>query len=969
MRHKSTITKLLPLLVMLALGLLFTIPGPDANASSVESLAVEGVSYSPVLAPFSNCAAVSEIPTAECQDLVNLYDTTNGLSWDNNGGWKSTDTPCSWYGVTCDNSSPERHVTELALDRNNLNGTLPEFDALSYLEELDLYNNSLSGPIPNLSALTSLVRLDLFLNSFTGPIHSSISTLTNLDYLDLSWNQLDNSIPNLSALTSLRTLRLNDNNLTGTIPPLSSVTSLEHLYLHNNLLDGDIPALLSLASLRTLNLSDNQLDNAIPDLSANTSLRQVYLHKNTLTGGVPEVDSLPDLVQLYLSENQLSGAIPNLPTSLVALYLDNNRLSGEIPLTFTGLNDLSVLDLSYNMLMASDSSVNSFVDGLQSTWENTQTVPVSNFVVEPTSSTSVSLTWDPFLYTAHVGFFEISYSENPIGPFTTHGQTPDKSAVGYSIANLTPDTAYYFRVQTHTSAHGVQQNNLWSEHAMATYYGIPSDEYDALVALYNATSGSTWHNRTGWLATDTPCTWHGVTCTNSHVTEITLSSNNLDGSLPAWGALDYLEILNLSNNQLSGTIPNFPLPDPASPGLKEIALGYNQLTGNIPSLSALTYLTSVTLGDNQLDGVIPNLSGLTYLERLYLWDNQLSSNIPDLSSLSALRYFNVNNNQLTGPFPYVATLTNLEGVWLSGNQLSGTIPDLSANTALKSLTFDNNRLSGEIHPSLATLPDLGYVNPHYNQLTSSDATLIAFLNTMSASQGWTATQTLPVTDVALANAAPTSIDLTWQPIEYTADGGYYEVQVATNIAGPWTANGQTTDKSVDHYTVTGLVANTHYYFRVRTFTPAHGAQQSDLEGFYAEIMEYHVYWTLITERELYARMQAEMASNPAIQEITFALADFVPGAIHINVGTQNGDVGTVATSIGSDNGLTLVTIESITLDGAPAPDDYAAIIHRELMPLLVNTFNTLLDEKMGTGLDLDTMRVTDESIEAAFPPP
>jgi hypothetical protein len=42
-----------------------------------------------------SCASVIEIPTAECNELVTLYNSTNGANWKNNTGWLSTNTPCS----------------------------------------------------------------------------------------------------------------------------------------------------------------------------------------------------------------------------------------------------------------------------------------------------------------------------------------------------------------------------------------------------------------------------------------------------------------------------------------------------------------------------------------------------------------------------------------------------------------------------------------------------------------------------------------------------------------------------------------------------------------------------------------------------------------------------------------------------------------------------------------------------------
>ncbi len=53
-----------------------------------------------------SCSSVTEIPVTECQELVTLYNSTNGANWTNNTGWLSTNTPCSWYGITCSPLQP-----------------------------------------------------------------------------------------------------------------------------------------------------------------------------------------------------------------------------------------------------------------------------------------------------------------------------------------------------------------------------------------------------------------------------------------------------------------------------------------------------------------------------------------------------------------------------------------------------------------------------------------------------------------------------------------------------------------------------------------------------------------------------------------------------------------------------------------------------------------------------------------------
>ncbi|MBO1348283.1 MAG: hypothetical protein EBE86_013235 [Hormoscilla sp. GUM202] len=68
---------------------------------------------------------------------------------------------------------------------------------------------------------------------------------------------------------------------------------------------------------------------------------------------------------------------------------------------------------------------------------------------------------------------------------------------------------------------------------------LNANDYAALKALYNSTSGENWKNKTGWdFSSETPDAdvvngWHGVTVVGSQVTAIDLPSNDLRGTLPS----------------------------------------------------------------------------------------------------------------------------------------------------------------------------------------------------------------------------------------------------------------------------------------------------------------------------------------------------------------------------------------------------------------------------------------------------
>lgn len=277
----------------------------------------------------------SQVPAAERQTLISLFDNTGGTDWFDNEGWLGDPgTECDWFGVVCEATSvPEQfRVQSLFLFNNGLSGPIPDLSSLAALEVIELQQNQLNGQLPELAPLSQLRRLLLFSNQIGGPI-PSLEGLDRLEVLILGSNDLSGPIPNLSDLTSVEAILLDQNELTGPIPELSTLTSLRQLILNDNRLTGSIPDLSQLTRLEELGLSDNQLTGVIPELARLTELAELGLGSNQLTGAIPSLAGLSQLASLDLSSNRLSGQIPDLSdlTQLVSIRLALNELTGPIP--------------------------------------------------------------------------------------------------------------------------------------------------------------------------------------------------------------------------------------------------------------------------------------------------------------------------------------------------------------------------------------------------------------------------------------------------------------------------------------------------------------------------------------------------------------------------------------------------------------------------------------------------------------
>ncbi|XP_031248565.1 receptor-like protein EIX1 [Pistacia vera] len=213
-----------------------------------------------------------------------------------------------------------------------------------------------------------------------------------------------------------------------------------------------------------------------------------------------------------------------------------------------------------------------------------------------------------------------------------------------------------------------------------------------------------------------------------------LSSNNLTGQLSGffknlsggctekkleflylWGSssficsafAEYLTYLDLSNNLLSGMLPDCWIKFEE---LVVLNVASNGFSGKIPpSMGSLGSIVTLRLSNNNFFGELPILSNCTRLRILDLQDNALSGKIPEWigERLPSLLVLSLESNKLNGSIPFqLCRLANIQILDLSLNSISGNIPPCFNNfTALSeersshaaiTYEFDFN-LYGEIH--------------------------------------------------------------------------------------------------------------------------------------------------------------------------------------------------------------------------------------------------------------------------------
>jgi hypothetical protein len=254
-----------------------------------------------------------------------------------------------------------------------------------------------------------------------------------------------------------------------------------------------------------------------------------------------------------------------------------------------------------------------------------------------------------------------------------------------------------------------------------------SGDRAALQALYDATGGSGWDNRSNWGSSGDLGNWYGVeTNSQGRVVRLNLADNNLRGELPAEiGNLSQLRYINIKQNRLTGEIPasigNWRQiewlllsgryardpntnPDNSQHAGKSDESG-NNFSGVFPDVWAnFQQLQYVEIAGSALERILYDSIGeCTELLQIHMaWNVHLvGQEIPStINNLTKLTYFDLSRGEPTGEFPDVSNMRELRYLILNrsaggGNGLTGPFPDLSNNTMLREVHLDRNSFTGD----------------------------------------------------------------------------------------------------------------------------------------------------------------------------------------------------------------------------------------------------------------------------------
>ncbi|CAI9760059.1 unnamed protein product [Fraxinus pennsylvanica] len=511
-----------------------------------------------------------------------------------------------------------------------------------------------------------------------------------LDNLGLS---ADVDLSVFSNLTMLVKLSISNNSITGTLSnKIGDFKSLEYLDISDNMFFSFLPPEIgNLRSLKNLSLAGNNFSGSIPDsVSGLASIHSLDLSRNSLSGPLPSsLTRLTGLVYLNLSVNGFTKRIPKgfEMTQLEVFDLHGNMLDGNLDPEFLRLTTAIHVDLSGNLLVSSAKEQQNFLLSISPT--------VNHLNLSHNQLTGSLVSGGEVGAFGNLKVLDLSYNQ-------LSGELPGFNFV-YDLQVL--------KLSNNKFSGFIPNNLLKGDSLVLTELDLSGNNLTGPISMITSTTLRFLNLSSNILFGELPI------LTGSCIV-IDFSKNQFEGNLTRMLKWGNIEILDLSQNHLSGS---FPEVTAQFLRLNYFNLSRNSLNGSLPKVITLfPKLTVLDVSFNQLEGPLLNsLLKSSTLQELHLQNNKLAGNINFSSRMDESKFcvLDLSHNQLSGYFPDgFGSLTGLQMLNIGGNNFSGSLPtSLGENSTLTSLDISQNHFTG---PLPKTLPNsLQSFNASYNDLS------------------------------------------------------------------------------------------------------------------------------------------------------------------------------------------------------------------------------------------------------------
>ncbi|XP_073276050.1 uncharacterized protein [Primulina huaijiensis] len=443
--------------------------------------------------------------------------------------------------------------------------------------------------------------------------------------------------------------------------------------------------------LQTWNSTSSPCDWPEIRCSPEGSVTGIALEKYDLVGYIPDsISTLQNLTFLNLAYNLLPG---NFPTAFLNFsnlrYLDlsQNNFVGNIPEAIDRLRLLQYLDLSSN----------DFTGDIPPSIGNLLELKVLNLHMNLFNGSF------PKEISNLVNLEFLRWAYNDFLPAVIppeFGKLTNIKYIWMKDTNVYGEIPDSFRNLSSLNHLDLSMNQLEGE--------IPG----GLFLLKNLTYLYLYNNR---FSGSIPQVIESL-----RMVELDLSGNKLNGSIPEdFGKLEKLELLNLFANKFYGDVPS---SIGILPSLKNFRVYKNNLSGLLPpEMGVYSNLEAFEVSDNFFTGGLPeNLCSGGSLFGVVAFHSNLTGEIPkSLGNCRTLRSVQLYGNNFTGEIPLeLFTLQNMTEIMLSDNSFSGGLPTRVAGN-LTRLEIRNNQFSGGIPAGILTWESLVVFDAGNNMFSGS----------------------------------------------------------------------------------------------------------------------------------------------------------------------------------------------------------------------------------------------------------